>query len=88
LLGELFVAIPDRDGSTRIEHPFDDGAADALRAAGDDGRLAREINPVGHVAFLAMGFRASVTAVPARLAEVNDARERHWASLAERRARP
>ena len=49
LLGQRLVAIPDRDRRAGVEKPLDDRAADALRAAGDDGVAAGEIDLVGHV---------------------------------------
>ena len=52
LLGESLVAIPDRHAGAGIEKALDDGAPDALRAAGDDGELAGQIDLVGHGAFL------------------------------------
>ena len=48
LLGKRAVAVPDRDRGAGIEQPLDDGAADALRAAGHHRDPAAEIDPVGH----------------------------------------
>ena len=48
LVGQLAVAVPDRDRSARIQQPLDDRPADALRAAGDDGAASVEIDLVGH----------------------------------------
>ena len=46
LLGERGVAIPDRDLGAGGDEPLGDGAADALRATGDDRDAAREIDIV------------------------------------------
>ena len=48
LLGEGLVAVPDRDRGAGVEQPLGDGAADSLRAAGDDGETAGEVDGVGH----------------------------------------
>ena len=51
LLGQFKVAVPDRDGGAGIEKPFDDGAANALRAAGHGREFACEIDLVGHAGY-------------------------------------
>ena len=46
--GQRAVAVPDRDRGARVQQPLDDGPADALRAAGDDGIAPAQIDRVGH----------------------------------------
>jgi hypothetical protein len=46
-LGELLaVRVPQGDRGARGEHALGDGVADALRAAGDDGDAALQVDPV------------------------------------------
>ncbi len=46
LLRQRLVEIPDRDFRPRGDETFGDGAAEALRAAGDDGKSSGQINLV------------------------------------------
>jgi hypothetical protein len=48
LLRQREIAIPDRHRSAGVEKTLDDGAADSLRAAGDNRMTSAEIDRVGH----------------------------------------
>ena len=55
LVGEVAVEVPDLDRGAAGGEALDDGLADALRAAGDDGDMAVEIDLV-HEALQAERF--------------------------------
>ena len=48
LLRERKIAIPDRHRGAGIQKALDDGAADALRATGNDRITSAEIDFIGH----------------------------------------